>query len=76
MLCLALAISPPPEPITEFSQASTPPRRPTRRVTSQPPADSGSSAPSQSSEPEPESETLLRPRRVKISQFFCAKDKK
>ncbi|KAF8804211.1 proline-rich protein [Phlegmacium glaucopus] len=51
------------EPTTEFSQASKPPGRLTRRVTSQPPADLEPSAPTKSPEPEPE--TLQpRPRRA------------
>jgi len=83
--CLALAISPLPDVVpntlseessiepTKFSEVSKPPRRPTRRVTSQELADSGPSAPPKSPEPEPE--TLQpRPRRVGIPQFFCAKD--
>jgi hypothetical protein len=47
------------EPIAESSQASKPPRRLTRRVTSQPPADLEPSAPPQS--PEPVSYSLLQP---------------
>ena len=47
------------EPSMEFSQASRPPRRLTRRVTSQPPADLETSAPPQS--PEPISYSLLEP---------------
>ena len=47
------------EPIPEFSQVPKPPRRLTRRVTSQPPADLETSAPPQS--PEPISYSLLEP---------------
>ena len=47
------------EPITEFIQIPKPPRRLTRRVTSQPPADLEPSAPPQSPEPIPYS--LLEP---------------
>lgn len=59
-------------PITEFTQASKPPRRLTRRVASQPPADPEPSVPQKSTELEPESEpeTLqLRPRRVRVPRF-------
>ena len=47
------------EPIAESSQAFKPPRRLTRRVTSQPPADLEPSGPPQS--PEPVSYSLLQP---------------
>ena len=47
------------EPITEFSEISKPPRRLTRRVMSQPPADLEPSVPPQSPEPNPYS--LLEP---------------
>ena len=47
------------EPITEFSQVPKPPRRLTRRVMSQPPADLEPSAPPQS--PEPIAYSLLEP---------------
>ena len=70
-LCLAVAILPLPdvvpntpseelfiEPITDFDQVSKPPRRLTRRVTSQPPADLEPSTPQS---PEPVSYSSLQP---------------
>lgn len=55
------------EPINEFSQASKPPRRLTRRVTSQPPVEPESSGPQKSPEPELGLDTSQpRPRRVRI----------